>query len=57
MGQCLELASIHQGMKQQVTTGLSNAARTSRAPLTALHAQPLRALHAEHGFDFRLALQ
>lgn len=42
-------------MKQQVTTGLSNAARPS--PPTALHAQPLRALHAEHGFDFRLALQ
>ncbi|AQR69229.1 hypothetical protein BZG29_13410 [Janthinobacterium sp. LM6] len=33
MGQCIELVSLHQGMKQQVTTDVSNAARTSGRPL------------------------
>ncbi len=33
IGQCLELVSIHQGMKQQVTTDVSNSARTSGRPV------------------------
>ncbi|PHV29481.1 hypothetical protein CSQ93_05285 [Janthinobacterium sp. BJB426] len=33
MGQCIELMSLHQGMKQQVTTDVSNAARTSGRPV------------------------
>jgi len=32
-GQCLELVSVHQGMKQQVTTDVSNSARTSGRPV------------------------
>jgi type VI secretion system secreted protein Hcp len=32
-GQCLELVSIHQGMKQQMTTDVSNSARTSGRPI------------------------
>lgn len=32
-GQCLELVSVHQGMKQQVTTDVSNSARTSGRPI------------------------
>jgi type VI secretion system secreted protein Hcp len=32
-GQCIELVSIHQGMKQQVTTDVSNSARTSGRPV------------------------
>src|SRR5262245_22296769 len=32
-GPCLELVSIHQGMKQQVTTDVSNLARTSGRPI------------------------
>lgn len=31
--QCIELVSIHQGMKQQVTTDVSNSARTSGRPI------------------------
>ena len=27
IGQCIELVSVHQGMKQQVTTDVSNSAR------------------------------
>lgn len=30
---CLELVSVHQGMKQQVTTDVSNSARTSGRPV------------------------
>lgn len=30
---CIELVSIHQGMKQQVTTDVSNRARTSGRPI------------------------
>jgi type VI secretion system secreted protein Hcp len=30
---CLELVSVHQGMKQQVTTDVSNSARTSGRPI------------------------
>jgi type VI secretion system secreted protein Hcp len=30
---CIELVSIHQGMKQQVTTDVSNSARTSGRPI------------------------
>ncbi|MDP2371745.1 Hcp family type VI secretion system effector [Rhodoferax sp.] len=30
---CIELVSIHQGMKQQVTTDVSNSARTSGRPV------------------------
>jgi type VI secretion system secreted protein Hcp len=30
---CLELVSIHQGMKQQITTDVSNKARTSGRPV------------------------
>lgn len=33
LGPCIELVSIHQGMKQQVTTDVSNAARTSGRPI------------------------
>lgn len=33
MGQCIELVSLHQGMKQQVTTDVSNSARTSGRPV------------------------
>ena len=33
LGQCIELVSIHQGMKQQVTTDVSNSARTSGRPI------------------------
>lgn len=33
LGQCIELVSIHQGMKQQVTTDVSNSARTSGRPV------------------------
>ena len=32
-GPCIELVSIHQGMKQQVTTDVSNSARTSGRPV------------------------
>jgi type VI secretion system secreted protein Hcp len=32
-GQCLELVSVHQGMKQQLTTDVSNSARTSGRPV------------------------
>jgi type VI secretion system secreted protein Hcp len=32
-GQCIELVSLHQGMKQQVTTDVSNSARTSGRPI------------------------
>lgn len=35
LGSCIELVSIHQGMKQQITTDLSNAARTSGRPVIA----------------------
>ena len=30
---CIELVSIHQGMKQQITTDVSNSARTSGRPV------------------------
>lgn len=33
LGPCIELISIHQGMKQQVTTDVSNSARTSGRPI------------------------
>jgi type VI secretion system secreted protein Hcp len=33
LGQCLELVSMHQGMKQQITTDVSNSARTSGRPV------------------------
>jgi type VI secretion system secreted protein Hcp len=33
LGQCLELVSVHHGMKQQVTTDVSNSARTSGRPI------------------------
>jgi type VI secretion system secreted protein Hcp len=33
LGQCIELVSMHQGMKQQVTTDVSNSARTSGRPI------------------------
>jgi type VI secretion system secreted protein Hcp len=33
MGPCIELVSLHQGMKQQVTTDVSNSARTSGRPV------------------------
>lgn len=33
LGQCIELVSIHQGMKQQITTDVSNSARTSGRPV------------------------
>ena len=32
-GQCIELVSVHQGMKQQITTDVSNSARTSGRPI------------------------
>lgn len=32
-GQCIELVSIHQGMKQQLTTNVDNSARTSGRPV------------------------
>lgn len=32
-GKCIELVSMHQGMKQQVTTDVSNQARTSGRPV------------------------
>ncbi|HEX2604920.1 MAG TPA: type VI secretion system tube protein Hcp, partial [Oxalicibacterium sp.] len=32
-GRCIELVSIHQGMKQQITTDVSNSARTSGRPI------------------------
>ncbi|APA68716.1 Hcp family type VI secretion system effector [Janthinobacterium sp. 1_2014MBL_MicDiv] len=33
MGPCIELVSLHQGMKQQVTTDVGNAARTAGRPV------------------------
>jgi type VI secretion system secreted protein Hcp len=33
LGECIELVSVHQGMKQQVTTDVSNSARTSGRPI------------------------
>lgn len=33
LGSCIELVSVHQGMKQQVTTDVSNSARTSGRPV------------------------
>jgi type VI secretion system secreted protein Hcp len=33
VGQCIELVSVHQGMKQQITTDVSNSARTSGRPV------------------------
>lgn len=33
LGQCIELVSVHQCMKQQVTTDVSNSARTSGRPV------------------------
>lgn len=33
IGHCLELVSLHQGMKQQMTTDVSNSARTSGRPV------------------------
>ncbi len=33
LGPCIELISVHQGMKQQVTTDVSNSARTSGRPV------------------------
>lgn len=33
MGRCIELVSLHQGMKQQITTDVSNSARTSGRPV------------------------
>lgn len=33
MGQSIELVSMHQGMKQQMTTDVSNSARTSGRPV------------------------
>lgn len=33
LGQCMELVSMHQGMKQQMTTDVSNSARTSGRPV------------------------
>lgn len=32
-GQCIVLVSLHQGMKQQITTDVSNSARTSGRPV------------------------
>jgi len=32
-GKCIELVSVNQGMKQQVTTDVSNSARTSGRPI------------------------
>lgn len=33
LGNCIELVSVHQGVKQQVTTDVSNSARTSGRPV------------------------
>ena len=33
LGPCIELISVHQGIKQQVTTDVSNSARTSGRPV------------------------
>lgn len=33
LGECIELVSVHQGMKQQITTDVSNSARTSGRPI------------------------
>ncbi|MES2192366.1 MAG: type VI secretion system tube protein Hcp [Pseudomonadota bacterium] len=33
IGQCIEIVSMHQGMKQQMTTDVSNSARTSGRPV------------------------
>ncbi len=33
IGQCIELVSVHQGIKQQITTDASNSARTSGRPV------------------------
>ncbi|GAB3033521.1 MULTISPECIES: type VI secretion system tube protein Hcp [Oleiagrimonas] len=33
LGQCMELVSVHHGMKQQITTDVSNSARTSGRPI------------------------
>lgn len=33
LGQCMELVSMHQGIKQQMTTDVSNSARTSGRPV------------------------
>lgn len=33
LGYCIELVSVHQGVKQQVTTDASNSARTSGRPI------------------------
>ncbi|MGX9697978.1 Hcp family type VI secretion system effector [Janthinobacterium lividum] len=33
LGPCIELVSLHQGMKQQMTTDVSNSARTSGRPV------------------------
>lgn len=33
VGPCLQLVSMHQGMKQQMTTDVSNSARTSGRPI------------------------
>lgn len=33
IGPCIELVSMHQGMKQQMTTDVSNSARTSGRPV------------------------
>lgn len=33
LGKCIELVSMHQGIKQQVTNDLSNSARTSGRPI------------------------
>lgn len=33
LGRCVEMVSVHQGMKQQMTTDVSNSARTSGRPI------------------------
>jgi type VI secretion system secreted protein Hcp len=33
IGQCIELVSVHQGIKQQLTSDVSNSARTSGRPV------------------------
>lgn len=33
LGRCVELVSVHQGIKQQMTTDVSNSARTSGRPV------------------------
>jgi type VI secretion system secreted protein Hcp len=35
LGACIELVSVHQGMKQQITTDVSNSARTSGRPIVS----------------------